>query len=86
MNETSLSFEEQGAVLFSSALVCIASVIFFALFVWRVSLGQRLNCFCCTLMRVVWRRCCACRDLEKRLQEHLKSDDDADGGNEAESF
>lgn len=86
MNST-LSFEEQGAIIFSSALVCVATVVGFALSVWRVSLGQSVcmcgNCFCVTLMRVVWRRCCACRDLDKRLREHLKSDNEE---NEAESF
>jgi hypothetical protein len=86
MNATileSLSFEEQGAILFSSALFCVATVVFFAMGVWRVSLGKNVcvcrNCFCVTLMRVIWRRCCACRDLDKRLREHLKSDDDDDG-------
>lgn len=75
---TTLTFEEQGAVLFSSALFCISGVVIFAFTVWRVALGQLRvdDCCCCTLALLIYKRCCACSDLNRKLKEQLKSDDE----------
>lgn len=80
MNQTtileSLSLEEQGAILFSFALVCLGSVIGCALTLWNVSSRGAMDCCCFTLLKVIYKKCCKCSDLNKQLKEHLKDDDD----------
>lgn len=76
MNETvvSLSFEEQGAILFSSAILCIGSVIAFGLFLMQIVNKSRIDCCCINLARLVWKKCCKCTDLNQELKKHLKED------------
>lgn len=76
MNETVLSFEEQSAILFSSAILCIGSVIAFGLFLLQITNKGRVDCCCFTLMRVIWRKCCKCTDLNQELKKHLKEEDE----------
>ena len=78
MNST-LSFEEQGAILFSSTILCIVSVIAFAFFLLQItnnknSKTNKLDCCFFTLLRLVWKKCCKCSSLNQELKKHLKEE------------
>lgn len=82
MNTTisSLSFEEQGAILFTSAIFCIGSVVAFGLFLLQLVGKTRgmseMDCCCFNLCRLIYKKCCKCSDLNNELKKHLKEDDD----------
>mgnify|MGYP003351814840 CR=1 FL=1 len=73
---TALTLEEQGAILFSVAIFCLGSVIACALSLRTDALGKSLDCCCFTLIKLIYKKCCKCSDLNKQLKEHLKDDDD----------
>lgn len=73
---TALTLEEQGAILFSVAIFCLGSVIACALSLRTAALGKSLDCCCFTLIKLIYKKCCKCSDLNKQLKEHLKDDDD----------
>jgi hypothetical protein len=79
MNQTlieTLSLEEQGAILFSIAVFCLGSVIGCAIALRTVAIGKSLDCCCFTLIKLIYKKCCKCSDLNKQLKEHLKEEDD----------
>lgn len=78
MNETiiSLTFEEQGAILFASTIFCIGSVITFGLFILQLSGQQRVDCCCFTLLRLIWKKCCKCSGLNQELKKRLKEEEE----------
>jgi len=78
MNQTlvSLSMEEQGAILFSVAIFCLGSVIACAISLRTVSSGKSLDCCLFTLIKLIYKKCCKCSDLNEQLKKHLKDEDD----------
>jgi hypothetical protein len=77
MNST-LSFEEEGAILFSSTILCIGSVVAFAFFLLQITNNKnnktKLDCCFFTLLRLVWKKCCKCSSLNQELKKHLKEE------------
>lgn len=79
MNETfSLSLEEQGAILFTSAILWIGSVVGFALFLFQITSpgSGKLDCCCFNLCKLFYKKCCKCKNLNDELKKHLKDEED----------
>lgn len=74
---TTFSFEEEAAILFTSAILSIGSVVVFTLFLLQIaSPTARLDCCFCTLIKLVWKKCCKCSDLNQELKKHLKEEEE----------